>query len=56
MKVHDPGHWYELDVFDNTGDGHRSFLRFMKRVGTGYPHNKEPIYPAQTAKKSSGRL
>lgn len=45
MKVHDPGHWYELDVFDDAGDGHRSFLRFMKRVGAGYPHNKEPTYP-----------
>lgn len=45
MRVVDPGHHYELDVFDHDGTGYRSFLRFMKRVGAGYPHNTEPTYP-----------
>ena len=44
MKVIDPGHQYDLDVFDDDGDGYRSVLRFMKRVGPGYPHNVEPTY------------
>ncbi len=43
MRVIEPGHLYELDVFDNR-TGYRSFLRFMKRVGAGYPHNVEPPY------------
>lgn len=45
MRVIDPGHHYKLDVFDGDATGHLSFLRFMKRVGPGYPHNIEPTYP-----------
>jgi hypothetical protein len=45
MRVIDPGHHYELDVFDGDATGYRSLLRFMKRVGHGYPHNTEPTYP-----------
>lgn len=44
MKVIDPGHHYELDVFDRDGSAYRSTLRFMKRIGDGYPHNTEPTY------------
>ena len=42
MKVIDPGHFYELNGFDG---GRQLVLRFMKRVGEGYPHNTEPPYP-----------
>jgi hypothetical protein len=45
MKIIDQGHHYELDVFDGDATGYRQFLRFMKRVGPGYPHNTEPTYP-----------
>ncbi len=41
MKVVDKGHMYELDGFDG---GKQLFLRFMKRVGDGYPHNVGPPY------------
>lgn len=36
MRVLDPGHEYKLDVFDGAG---AQFLRFMKRIGHGYPGN-----------------
>lgn len=37
----DPGHHYELDVFD----GHTDVsLRFMKRIGKGFPGNVAPSY------------
>ena len=42
MKVIDPGHFYELDGFDG---GRQLVLRFMKRIGDGYPHNVGPPYP-----------
>lgn len=42
MKVIDPGHFYELDSFDG---GKQLVLRFMKRIGDGYPHNVGPPYP-----------
>lgn len=45
MRVIDPGHHYELGVFDDTGEGNFSFLRFVKRFGSGYPNNKLPTYP-----------
>lgn len=44
MRVIDEGHHYELDVFDQDG-GARCLLRFMKRVGDGYPYNMQPTYP-----------
>lgn len=45
MRIIDPGHHYELDVFDGDATGYRSMLRFMKRVGDGYPYNHPPTYP-----------
>ncbi len=45
MRVIDEGHHYELDVFDGDGSGTRCLLRFMKRVGDGYPYNMPPTYP-----------
>jgi hypothetical protein len=45
MRVIDEGHNYDLDVFDHDGSGTRCLLRFMKRVGDGYPYNMPPTYP-----------
>lgn len=42
MKIIDPGHFYELNSFDG---GRQLVLRFMKRIGDGYPHNVGPAYP-----------
>jgi hypothetical protein len=42
MKTIDPGHFYELDSYDG---GRQLVLRFMKRIGDGYPHNVGPPYP-----------
>lgn len=36
MKVIDPGHCYDLTVFDGAGE---QVLRFMKREGPGFPFN-----------------
>ena len=38
MKVLDPGHMYELAVFDNVVPASHS-LTFVKREGEGYPGN-----------------
>lgn len=46
MRVLDPGHSYALDAFEPGGG--RAFgqiLRFVKRVGEGYPGNEEPPHP-----------
>ena len=46
MRVLDPGHSYALDALEPAGG--RAFgqiLRFVKRVGEGYPGNEEPPHP-----------
>lgn len=45
MRVLDPGHLYEVDVYDgpSTGPGAR-VRRFMKRIGDDYPGNEPPGY------------
>jgi hypothetical protein len=41
MKVIDPGHRYEVDVYDKgPHDIIYEDIRFMKREGDGYPFNK----------------
>lgn len=40
MKVHDPGHIYELENLDDTGGKFpKVVLCFVKREGEGYPGN-----------------
>lgn len=39
MRVIDPGHSYELDVYDSDHTSKPVSLRFMKREGAGYPRN-----------------
>lgn len=43
MRVLDPGHCYGLTVFDRRDDYDvpETILRFMKRVGAGYPGNTD---------------
>lgn len=41
MRVIDPGHVYDLDSIDG---GETQRLRFVKRVGDGYPGNQPPAY------------
>src|SRR5262252_4553646 len=42
MKVIDPGHLYLLRHLDGVGG---ELLRFVKRVGPGYPGNNGDTYP-----------
>lgn len=42
MRVIDPGHWYEIQALDRAAP---SMLRFVKRVGAGYPGNAGEPYP-----------
>jgi hypothetical protein len=39
MKILDPGHWYEVDVYDSGGFDPAQIVTFMKRAGDGYPGN-----------------
>ena len=43
MKVRVPGHSYRVDVFDGF-PGETDRLLFVKRVGDGYPGNKNPAW------------
>jgi hypothetical protein len=45
MKVLEPGHLYELKCLDGR-DLH--WLRFVKRIGPGYPGNEPPAYSGTT--------
>lgn len=40
MKVLDPGHSYEVEVYDGLLEGLTHDIHFMKREGTEYPGNK----------------
>lgn len=46
MRTHDRGHWYALQVYDRNRSSipSETWLRFMKRVGEGYPGNDGPPY------------
>lgn len=40
MKILEPGHQYQLDIFDKEDKNVRfGWLMFMKRIGEGYPGN-----------------
>lgn len=45
MRVLDPGHLYEVDLYDGVPNGATArYLRFMKRIGSEYPQNKGDPY------------
>lgn len=43
MKVIDPGHLYNVTNYDENNN-YRQSIRFMKRIGAGYPGNESPKY------------
>lgn len=43
MKILDPGHRYEVAIYDG-GESFARVIQFMKRVGDGYPGNAGPPY------------
>jgi hypothetical protein len=44
MKILDPGHTYEVDIYDEPGFTSPNVITFMKREGENYPGNKDS-YP-----------
>ncbi len=47
MQTLDPGHYYGLATLDGK-QGNQFLLRFVKRIGEGYPGNEAPGYEGTT--------
>lgn len=51
MKVHDPGHQYELASIDSEIERNPNWLRFVKRIGDKYPGNLGPAFGGTTTQE-----